>query len=72
MTDPAESIIDIVHDVTGFDMKTVTKEDLHPIQADQCISPMSITPEPVQVTHYSITYTNINLKLIKSEYIANF
>ncbi len=37
----AESITDIVMDMTGFDLRLVTKEELHKDTAERAVSAMS-------------------------------
>ena len=42
---------DLVYDMTGFDMTTTTKDDLHKEMVDEAVSVAAITPEPSQVSY---------------------
>lgn len=42
-------IYDIVYDMTGFDMSTTTKEDLHKDMVDEAVSVIAFTPDAQEV-----------------------
>ncbi len=45
----SETIQDIVLEQTGFDLREVTKEELHKETKDEALSVINFTPEPVEV-----------------------
>lgn len=43
-------VYDLVYEMTGFDMSTTTKEDLHKDMQDEALSAVAFTPDPGQET----------------------
>ena len=49
-------VYDLVYDMTGFDMTTTTKEDLHKEMQDVALSAIAFTPDASEVCGFWITF----------------
>ena len=62
----SESVIDIVYEETGFDMRYIDKADLHRDMTDATTSVKAFTPESEEVSELDLVFF-FNIKYIKKK-----